>query len=480
MFKNHIDALWAGTETSLHTMIEAQNQMKLKIASGWEDPEEEEAGPRLLDVQGRIGVISIKGPLVSGEDSWIHEMFGVTSYGAIRDALISAASDPEVDHILLDIDSGGGAVSGVMDASKAISMVNEKVKPVTAYAENAASAAYWLGSSAGKVYAGETSIVGSIGVIATHKEYSKALADAGVGVTVIRAGKYKALANGVEPLTEEAKAQIQTQLDDAYKIFVSHVAEQRGVPYEYADTHMAQGKEFFGARAEEAGLVDGIMSFDTLFAKIQQDIIDYENHSHHNAGKINHMGNGTMTKKALTALQMAALAEGVAVTAGAPDVAPESVADAVEPAAEAVVESVAAEAAEPVAAEAATDTSTELVAYLNAQLQEKDKAVLEAAVKLSKAEEKLAEMSAAHEALVAIAAKSINNMQIALGGSASDFVGAKAEAVVAEHARLTEQFMSKFKAGGVSALSTPASEEKSEPVVDAITKARFDALRFPK
>ena len=38
-------------------------------------------------------------------------MSGITGYPEIRNAMVTAANDPEVKHILLDINSGGGSVS---------------------------------------------------------------------------------------------------------------------------------------------------------------------------------------------------------------------------------------------------------------------------------------------------------------------------------------------------------------------------------
>ncbi|MBK9580342.1 MAG: S49 family peptidase, partial [Fibrobacteres bacterium] len=99
-----------------------------------------------------------------------------------------------------------------------------------------ASAAYWLGCSAGRVYSGKAALVGSIGVKATFKEYSKANEMEGVTVTVIRAGKYKALADSNEPLTKAGEAQIQAMADASYEVSVDHVAEMRGRTYEYTLT----------------------------------------------------------------------------------------------------------------------------------------------------------------------------------------------------------------------------------------------------
>jgi ClpP class serine protease len=66
-----------------------------------------------------------------------------------------------------------------------------------------ASAAYWIGSAAEKVYiSSDTTQVGSIGVVASHIDVSKAEEMQGYKTTEIVAGKYKRIASRYSPLTE--------------------------------------------------------------------------------------------------------------------------------------------------------------------------------------------------------------------------------------------------------------------------------------
>lgn len=272
-------ALWAGTlaalnEFRLHehriALLEERlfaGQIDASVVSMGHQPEEEQL-PYLLSIEDGFGLVSIAGSLTN-RDSWINEIFGIASYPAIREAVSVASNRDDIHTIVLDINSGGGTVAGVQDTSSLISKVNDSVKPVVAYTDGRMmSAAYWLGVSAGNVFSSNTADVGSIGVLQVHMEESKALAREGITATVLRAGKYKALMNGIEPLTEAAKAQAQGQLDEAYRVFVSHVAEHRSQSYAHVDEHMAQGREFFGQQALAAGLVDGIVSFDTLIAHL--------------------------------------------------------------------------------------------------------------------------------------------------------------------------------------------------------------------
>ena len=488
---------WAGSETSLQSAIEAEEAVVQRMASGtMEDDDEDEDEPRLLSVDGGLATISIKGPLVNSDSPYL-QYFGLTGYGEIREALLAAANDAEVKHILLDVDSGGGAVSGVDDTAKLIRLINDKVKGVTAFTDGImASAAYWLGSSAGSVYSGKSALVGSIGVIATHKEYSEAYKKEGVGVTVVRAGKHKALANSNEKLTPEGKAQIQQIVDASYEVFVDHVATMRGKSYDYTDKTMADGQEFIGQATVDVGLTDGVRTYDALVTDLKEKIVALEQKTLDNRvvsnkglyGSVNSpdsaplIGEPTMAKKALTEADIAALAAGatgVDVEAAAPVDAPvvEGAVD-VTPVEDKAVEdkAVAAEDVVTSAESAVTEqvvTVDATVQLLPSQLKEKDAALLEAGIKLNELQSKLADVEASQTPLLQIAGKSIANMQVALGGSALSIEGMSAAAVLAEHDRVSEVFKTKFKVGGVAAVS---AEAPAEAPVDKQTQATAMAV----
>jgi capsid assembly protease len=470
MSKQQLEGLWAGSEQSLEMWAKMDTAITEKLMAGNFGPEDdtEDEEPYLFEKQGSVGVINIKGPITNRDSPW-NEMFGITSYGAIREALIYAANDSEVETILLDVESNGGSVTGCYDTGELIKMVG-KIKPVVGFGEQAYSAGYWLLSSASKIYASRTSGIGSIGVIATHMEYSKQLKDEGVGVTVFRSGQYKALVNSVEALTDVAKIQLQGQLDAAYQIFVEHVAEARNVPYDYCDKEMCDGKEFFGEQALAAGLVDGIMSYDELMTDLLNNSIDTS------ANSINNSRNNTQgvtMKRTLSKEQlMAAAAEGVQLEASAAPAVVPADPTTVEP------ETVAAPVAEAVAAtpELVAEVQPGVVEMLQAQLKDVGAQLLAANVDLSKMNDQVAGMQAAHEGLMAIAQKSVSNMSLALNGTAFSAEGLSAAAVVDHHRVLSEKFTAQFKAGGVAAIDATKEEETSKPAIDPRHMARVHAV----
>ena len=459
---------WSGSEDSLHAyltsikqMVEAGVTEPPKRAGYWNQDEEDEMVPRLFSQQGDIGVISIAGPL-NNTDSWKNEYIGATGYPEIRAALVHAAQQDDVKAIVLDIKSGGGAVSGVTDTAELVAMVDQKVKPVYAFSDGMiASAAYWLGSSARSVDIGKVTEAGSIGVLTVHQDLSKLFADMGVKMTVLHAGEYKALGNSYEPLSDKARAEIQGQLDQMYTVFVQHVADSRGVSYAVADERMAQGRVFVGQAAVDAGLVDSVTSFDALLSKIQGGI-DAEKSSPKYGASFSR--GSSMPKAALTEQQIAALAAGAGAGAAQEPAAtqePQAPAAAQEPAAD----------NDKVALKAQNDLLASQLAGSQAQ-------VVELTVKLGAAEAALTPLNASIEAMRPVVRQSVKNLRVALGGSAAGVDSMNDSALLAEHASLSEQFTNKFKAGGVAAVPQGEPTEKAGEVGgDSAHLARIRATR---
>ena len=491
------EKVWAGTEASLHAALDAEEAQATRMASGERMGDKDRETSRLLAIDDAgVATISIKGSLTNDGDADWNEWMGVTGYPEIRDAMISAATDASVQHIILDIDSGGGAVSGVDDTAKLIRLVHDNVKPVTAFTDGSMySAAYWLGSSAGEVYASKAAGMGSIGVIATHMERSEMLKEAGIGVTVVRAGKYKALANGVEKLTEEGKAQIQAGVDAAYKIFVGHVAEMRGKSYEFADSVMAQGREFYGQAGADAGLVDGIKSFDQVMSDVKRNFVDPSIKTAYTPGKQatglrvekdnGENGMGMKVRKALSEQDIAALAAGATLEA---DQAPETGAQAetdVAAQVEDVVVSAQVETSDEASVEgtgvgqaAEVDASAGALKFVAEQLKAAQDDLVASKIEASKLKDKLEAMEAVVEPLKDIAAKAVNNMRVALGGSLIDMSASSPAQILAEHVSVSASFAAKFKVGGVSA--TNVEEQVKKPAVGASHMARVNAARYSK
>ena len=502
------DLMWAGTESSLAQYTEQVKNVTSMNASTYGD---DYATESLLSVQGNVGVVSIRGPLTN-KDSWLNAFTGAVSYNQISDALIEAAELPSVHSVLLDIDSPGGAVSGVLDVAELIRYVDTSIKPVYSYSSGSmCSGAYWLGSSAREIYASRVATIGSIGVITTSMDYSKQLEDDGVKATVIRAGKYKQMGNPYEPLSDTGRQEIQAMIDDVYKVFVSDVAKSRGKSYQFTDEYMAQGRVMLSESAKTVGLIDEIMSFDQALITISKKTLDKRNLSFENN---NNLG-ATMskTKKTLvgavyndlvaasqtpnidataevnigntnmpTAEHVAACveAEKLPVQGLEAQAQPEPEAQAPESTVVALEDGTVINVAEQVEAsevvEAPQDTA---VQAMFAQLEAKDAQILEAKLELAKVQEKLASFEAMEGTLKGIVTKATQGMQIALGQARTDYSNADLKTVIEAHTAVSTTFTQSFKAGQQSINTAEVKEEhqqKSFKDLTAMARANATSL----
>jgi signal peptide peptidase SppA len=225
---------------------------------------------RDYQVRDGVAVIEINGVIGKKMNMFSQISGGASSQLAMR-AIDGAQRDNAVHSIVLAYDSPGGTVDGTELFSNAILKARGNKPIVTLGTGTIASAAYWSGSAADKVYIVDgTTAVGSIGVVTAHRDISGAEAARGIKTTELSAGKYKRIASQYGPLSEEGRASIQDQLDYMYSLFVGAVAKHRAVSADRVLSDMADGRIFTGQQAVDAGLVDGIMTLDDLIVQLNQ------------------------------------------------------------------------------------------------------------------------------------------------------------------------------------------------------------------
>lgn len=182
--------------------------------------------PHTDALQDGIAVIPVTGTLVN---RYASAPSGVMSYDAIRDRVRAAVANEKVRGIMLRVDSFGGEVGGAFDTADVVHEAGKR-KPVWASIDdNAYSAAYLLASQAERIYATRTAGMGSVGVMAVHYDFSKYLENKGIKPTLIYAGARKADLYPETALPDEARSQIDQDVNRAYQLFVDYVAHGRGL-----------------------------------------------------------------------------------------------------------------------------------------------------------------------------------------------------------------------------------------------------------
>lgn len=214
-----------------------------------------------------VALVEING-IIAKRMGLMQQISGGVSTQILRGDFDKAFRDPLVKAIILVVDSPGGTVDGTEDLAETIYSARQAgTKPIITYIDGLmASAAYWIGSAASKIYiSGDTAQVGSIGVVASHTDYSGYEERQGIKTTEIYAGKYKRIASEYRPLSDEGRAYIQDRVDQFYSIFVNAVTRHRGeLAISGNDIPWADGKIFIGQQAIDMGLVDGVATLESL------------------------------------------------------------------------------------------------------------------------------------------------------------------------------------------------------------------------
>ncbi len=276
-----IDVLNAPWAIEPHKLLEIQSIYASRLAGEVIDIEAIEArlgrplanqktAAQQYEVVDGVAVLSIDG-VMAKRMNMFSQISGGTSTQLLCNQLRAAVADQAIHSIILSIDSPGGTVDGTQLLADEIRAASQKKQVMALASGSMASAAYWAGSAAAKVYITDsTTAVGSIGVVTSHVDVSGSEQAKGIKTTEISAGKFKRIASQYAPLTEEGRQSIQDQLDYTYSLFVGAVAQNRGVSEDKVLSDMADGRIFIGQQAVQAGLVDGIATLDQLVIQLNQ------------------------------------------------------------------------------------------------------------------------------------------------------------------------------------------------------------------
>jgi len=211
----------------------------------------------------RVAVLPLFGTIFP-RANLMTDVSGATSAEMFGKQLQALVDDPEIDAIVLDVDSPGGYAAGIDELSSLVYGLRGR-KPMTAISNHTmASAAYWVASAADEVVVSPSGQVGSVGVFAVHQDYSKALENDGVKTTIIKQGRYKAEANPYEPLGEEARAAIQGSVDETYEAFIGALARNRNVEIDQAREGFGQGRMISARQAVSMGMADRIATLEDV------------------------------------------------------------------------------------------------------------------------------------------------------------------------------------------------------------------------
>ncbi len=223
----------------------------------------------LFDSGDHIGTVKIYG-MVSKDDD-------VNVY-SITKSLEEAFKDPNSKAVVLKINSGGGSPYHSETIYNEIMYLKSKYPEKKLYAvveDVAASAAYYIASSADEIILSRSSIIGSIGVLMSNYDI-RGLADkVGVKDRTLHAGRNKIAYSMFHDVTPEQEAHVNAVLKDLHSHFIQAVKDGRGKRLK-DDPDLFTGDYWTGTKAIELGIADRFGDMNTLKRELKIDKVrDY-------------------------------------------------------------------------------------------------------------------------------------------------------------------------------------------------------------
>jgi protease-4 len=181
----------------------------------------------------------------------------ITEDRKLQQLLSRVADNPDTKALIVAINSPGGSVTGGESLHRALSQVAAKKPVVVVMGGLAASAGYMIALPAHQIFARESTLTGSIGVLLETGEISSLLAKLGITSEAITSGELKDQPNTTRPLTERGREVLRGIVMDMYEQFVGMVVAGRNLePTRVRE--LADGRAYTGRQALSLGLIDAI------------------------------------------------------------------------------------------------------------------------------------------------------------------------------------------------------------------------------
>lgn len=251
---------WASGEKASKSLLEDCRQQReaRKAASpvvmgGNQEPHE--TGPSVV---GDIGILPVTG-VIADHSALVTDISGPqgTSTTQISDWARAFATDPKVKGVLLYVDSPGGAIAGMCEATAALRELRGQ-KPLIAYIPSqGSSCACWAAAMANEIYAAPIAVTGSVGIYRVVEDSSAAFEKSGVRRMVIASGKHKGVGERGVPITQDQLEQLTAETQSLGLVMKREITDGRGGKVS-PDAPWMDGRGLSASMALAVGMIDSV------------------------------------------------------------------------------------------------------------------------------------------------------------------------------------------------------------------------------
>lgn len=225
---------------------------------------------RYLNPQPQVAVIRLQGAIGMGGRG------GGLSDAGLAPVLERAFKRKKPVAVALVINSPGGSpVQSSLIAARIRRLAQDRNVPVHAFVEDvAASGGYWLASSADQIWADDSSVLGSIGVISAGFGFDELIGRWGIQRRVHTAGQSKSMLDPYRPETPEDVARLNRLLEPIHQAFKDQITARRGSRLA-TDRDLFTGEIWTGRQAVALGLADGIAHLVPKMRELYGDKVQF-------------------------------------------------------------------------------------------------------------------------------------------------------------------------------------------------------------
>jgi protease-4 len=226
-----------------------------------------------------VAIVYVDGPIQLGSS---HTSFFGGATGAmssdIRKALNETAQDDSIKAVVLRVDSpGGSAVASeiILDATR---RVKAKKPFVVSMGNVAGSGGYYVACGSDVIFADESTITGSIGVVGGKLVTTPMWKKIGVTFKEYKRGENAGLLSTSQVFSPGERERVQAWMDEIYAVFKGHVTAIRSDRLKKPIDELAGGRVYTGRQALDQGLVDKIGTLEDAIHYVadKAKISDYE------------------------------------------------------------------------------------------------------------------------------------------------------------------------------------------------------------
>ena len=221
---------------------------------------------RLIPLRFRKSVPVVTHVVLNGAIGMGTPLRPAINFKGCSDVLDRAFARKGIAAVALSINSPGGSpVQSALIHTRIRQLADEHKVPVLVFCEDvAASGGYWLACAGDEIYADESSIIGSIGVISAGFGFVEAIGKLGIERRVYASGESKSMLDPFRPEKAEDVSHLQSLQADVHDAFKNLVRARRGAKLKAAESDLFTGAFWSGRQALDKGLIDGIGHLNTV------------------------------------------------------------------------------------------------------------------------------------------------------------------------------------------------------------------------